>query len=226
MVASLALLGALTLPDLSRRRRLAQAMARALVWLTRTPLTVQGRENVRAGTPCVVVSNHASYADALVLLAALPPCFRYAFLAKRDLARHRAARIVLQRTGTVLVERVDVERSVRDAQEAAARLRQGDALVVFAEGTLRHAAGLMPFHLGGFLAAAQSGASVVRVALRGTRNVLRGNQWFPRHAAVAVTIGAPIAPQSGEARAFDVALALRDAARRHILAHCGEPDLS
>jgi 1-acyl-sn-glycerol-3-phosphate acyltransferase len=226
MAAILALLGALTLPGLERRRRFVQALARALVRLTRTPLAVQGGENVRAGTPCVVVSNHASYADALVLLAALPPGFRCAFLAKRELARFWAARTVLQRTGTLLVERTDVERSVRDAQEAVARLRQGDALVVFAEGTLRHAAGLMPFHLGGFLAAAQSGVPVVPVAVRGTRNVLRGDQWFPRHAAVAVTIGTPIAPERGKRRPFEVALALRDAARRHILAHCGEPDLS
>jgi 1-acyl-sn-glycerol-3-phosphate acyltransferase len=226
MVAILALLGALTLPDLGKRRRLAQAMARALVRLTHTPLTVKGREHVPVDAPCVVVSNHASYADALVLLAALPPGFRYAFLAKQELARQWVARMVLQRTGTLLVERVDVERSVRDAQEAVARLRQGDALVVFAEGTLRHAAGLMPFHLGGFLAAAQSGVPVVPVAVRGTRNVLRGDQWFPRHAAVTVTIGTPIAPEIEKGRPFEVALALRDAARRHILAHCGEPDLS
>ena len=225
-IGMLALLGILTLPGVGARREFCQALARALVSLTRIALSVQGRENLDPTHPCVVVSNHASYADALVLVAAFPHGVRYAFLAKRELARHRILRSALERTGTILIERADVERSVRDAQSLAERLHADDALVVFAEGTLRHGAGLMPFHLGGFVAAAESGVPVVPVAIRGTRNVLRGDQWFPRRAPVTVTIGAPITPPTGNGRPFDAALALRDAARRHILAHCGELDLS
>ena len=220
------LLALFVLPGLARRRRLAQAVARLLVRLTRTPLAVQGRERLSAGMPCVVVCNHASYADAVVLLAALPPGIPYAFLAKRELEQRWAARVVLQRTGTLLVERADIERSVRDAREAVARLRSGDVLVVFAEGTLRRAAGLLPFHLGGFMAAVQARVPVVPIAIRGTRAVLRGDQWFPRHAPATVFVGEPIMPAPDAESDFAAALGLRDAARRQILEHCGEPDLA
>jgi 1-acyl-sn-glycerol-3-phosphate acyltransferase len=223
---SVIVLSILVLPGLARRRRLAQAIARLLVRLTRTPLAVHGRERLSARAPCVLVSNHASYADVLVLLAALPPGFPYAFLAKRELEQHWAANIVLQRTGALLVERTDIERSVRDAQEVVTRLRGGDALVVFAEGTLRRTAGLLPFHLGGFVAAAQTRVPVVPIAIRGTRTVLRGDQWFPRHGPVTVSIGEPIMTPPYAESDFAAALLLRDAAREYILEHCGEPDLA
>jgi hypothetical protein len=54
--------------------------------------------------------------------------------------------------------------------------------------------------------------------------MLRAGQWLPRHGAIAVTIGSPVFPASSAADAFTAAVALRDMARAHILAHCGEPD--
>ena len=226
LVGSLALFAVLLVPGLTRRRRLAQALARLLIRLTWTPLIVHEKQRLAACAPCVVVSNHASYADALVLLATLPAGFPYTFLAKRELGQRWPARIVLQRTGALFVERADIERSVSDAEEAVTRLQRGNALIVFAEGTLRRTPGLLPFHLGGFLAAVRVRVPIVPIAIRGTRTVLRGDQWFPRHGTVTVTVGQPIlAPPDAETD-FAAVLALRDAARQYILQNCGEPDLA
>ena len=120
-------------------------------------LLVHGAENLPLSRPCVVVSNHASYSDAVALLAAFPYGLRFAILVKRELASHWAARAIIERTGMLPVERADVRRSVQDAKLAAQRLQAGDSLVVFAEGTLRRTAGLHPFRLGGFEAAAEAG---------------------------------------------------------------------
>jgi 1-acyl-sn-glycerol-3-phosphate acyltransferase len=109
----------------------------------------------------------------------------------------------------------DVERLL------AAAARAGESLVVYPEGTFTRAPGLREFHLGAFAAAAQSGRPVVPVALRGTRSVLRDGSWLPRRRPVAVFIDAPLWPRGADWRD---ALALRDAARRAILAHCNEPD--
>jgi 1-acyl-sn-glycerol-3-phosphate acyltransferase len=226
LVAGLMVLCLLLLPGLPRRRRLAQIMARLLVRLTRTPFIVHERQPLSVATPCVVISNHASYVDALVVLAALPTGFPYTFLAKRELGARWPARIALERTGALLVERVDIERSVRDAEVAESWLKRGNALIVFAEGTLQHTAGLQPFHLGGFLAAARARVPMVPIAIRGTRTVLRGDQWFPRHGPVTVSIGPRIEPPPDAETDFTAAVALRDAARRYILNNCGEPDLT
>ena len=55
--------------------------------------------------------------------------------------------------------------------------------------------GLLPFRLGAFAAAAEAGAPVVPVTIRGTRAILSAETAFPRRGAINVIVGAPIFPQ-------------------------------
>jgi len=91
-----------------------------------------------------------------------------------------------------------------------------------AQGLARQT-GLMPFRTGAFQVAVQSGIPVVPAALRGVRSVLRDGRWYPRRAPVAVTFGAPVAPDGED---WAAAVRLRDRVRADILRHCGEPDLA
>jgi acyl carrier protein len=201
--------------------RWAHAVARALVALSGIPLRVEGRERLAGALPAVVVANHSSYADAIVLIAVLPPDVRFA--AKRELAAHPAAGTFLKRVGVRFVERFATQQAIEDARELAEGVRGGESPMLFPEGTFWRAPGLRQFHMGAFAAAAQSGRPVLPVALHGTRSVLRGGSWLPRRHPVEVFIGAPLWPQ-GEGWAE--ALRLRDAARTAILEHCGEPEVS
>jgi 1-acyl-sn-glycerol-3-phosphate acyltransferase len=63
---------------------------------------------------------------------------------------------------------------------------------------------------------------VVPIALRGTRSILRGDQWFPRRRSVEVQIGKPIVPRGSD---WSAAVHLRDRSRVEMLWMCGEPDL-
>ena len=72
------------------------------------------------------------------------------------------------------------------------------------------------------IAARQQLLSIPAV-LRGTRSILRGSQWFPRHGSVSLVIGEPIAPEGAD---FAAAVRLRDKVRAVILAQCGEPDVA
>ena len=172
--------------------------------------------------PVVVAVNHTSWLDAVVLLSLLE--YRgYAFVAKREFLGNWLMRTLLAGFGTEFIERFDVQKSAEHASELAERARRGVSLIVFAEGTLKRATGLMPFRTGAFQAAAQAGIPVVPVALRGVRSVLRDGTWYLRRAPVAVTIGAPLAPQGTD---WSAAVQLRDAVRAEILRHCGEPDLA
>ena len=88
-----------------------------------------------------------------------------------------------------------MQKSAEHADELAdAAKRRHVARSSFPEGTLPRQPGLLPFRTGAFQAAAQAGVPVVPVALRGVRSVLRDGTWYPRRAPIAVTIGAPIAP--------------------------------
>ena len=209
-----------SVPNQAINRRLIRVAARLLIKLSGTPLVVRGREHLPAGA-CIIVANHASYLDGIVLSAILPGA--YSYVAKRELAGQVIARRFLTHIGTEFVERFERQRGVADARELAQAARAGRTLVFFPEGRFERAPGLKSFHLGAFIAATEAQLPVVPIALRGTRSILREYQWFPRRGRIAVTVGAPILPPG---TGFEAALKLRDAARTQILAHCGEPDLS
>src|SRR5208337_1528829 len=81
-----------------------------------------------------------------------------------------------------------------DTENAIAAARQGQTIVFFPEGAFTRRAGLSEFYLGAFKVAAEAGLPVVPGAIRGTRTMLRADQWFPRRTSVSVTIENPILP--------------------------------
>jgi 1-acyl-sn-glycerol-3-phosphate acyltransferase len=186
------------------------------------PVAVRGLENIPASGPFVIAANHTSYLDGAVLLAALG-ARNYAFVAKRELAANPLTRIFLKGIGAEFVERFDVAKSAEHADELVGAAKRGVSLIIFPEGTLSRQTGLMPFRTGAFQVAVQSGIPVVPAALRGVRSVLRDGRWYPRRAPVAVTFGAPVAPDGED---WAAAVRLRDRVRADILRHCGEPDLA
>jgi len=206
-------------PTLSLRRAAARAGARGALAAGGILPRVNGLENLPTDGPVVIVANHASYLDGMVLAASLPA--RFAYVAKQELLGHPLSATPLRRLGTAFVERFDAARGAEDSQALEARLVDGDALVFFPEGTFKEAPGLLPFRMGAFLAAARTGASVVPVTLSGTRALLPDEERWPHFSPLAVTIHPPLHPTGTDWKA---ALALRDAARAVILARLGEPD--
>ncbi|MHB8666148.1 MAG: AMP-binding protein [Burkholderiales bacterium] len=202
--------------------RLSRLSAKTMLRLCGLPLTVHGLEHIPACGPFVIAANHASYLDGLILLAALRER-GYSFAAKRELSRSFLPRVFLRAIGTDFVERDDVRQGVEDASRLADSVRAGRAPLFFAEGTFTRTAGLLPFRMGAFVVAAQTGVPLLPLAIRGARSVLRDGSWFVRRGALAVTIAAPLLPQGSD---WNAAVALRDAARAQILRHCGEPDLA
>jgi 1-acyl-sn-glycerol-3-phosphate acyltransferase len=208
------------LPKRYMRHAIIGMAARTLFRLTGAPLKVLAQSPLPEGATILVV-NHSSYLDGAVLSAAIPG--ELSFVAKGELAGQAVAGPFLRRIGTLFVHRLDPKAGVEDAEAIIAALRADERIVSFPEGTLVRMPGLLGFRLGAFLAAAQAGVPVVPVAIRGTRSILRGDQWLPRHGEISVDIGAPIKPDGAD---FAAAVRLRDAARGFVLAHCREPDLA
>jgi len=208
------------MPGLPRRRRFARFVARSLAVLTGSPMKAEGLEHLAGPGPRIVAANHASYLDAFVLSALLPPDLGY--VVKSELGRKPGSRVPLQRLGAVFVERFDAGQGAEETRKVAEAVRAGASLVIFPEGTFTRIPGLRPFRMGTFLVAAQTGAPVVPVAIRGTRSKLRGNEWFPRRGGVELSVRPPVRPDGSD---WAAAVRLRDAVRAQVLAACGEPDL-
>ena len=217
------------LPQPAWRWRVTRGAARLLGRATATPISVAGLENLPpSGRPCVFVANHATYLDGPILVAALPG--EFSFVAKAELESQFVPRIFLRRIGALFVERFDKESGAADARRVAEASRDGRSLMFFPEGTIFRMPGLMPFHMGAFLTAAEAGLPVIPLAIRGSRSMLRAGTCLVRPGVLNVTIGAPIELVTTVAGGLDDvwarAIALRDASRAQILHLCGEPDLA
>ncbi|HEX5047186.1 MAG TPA: lysophospholipid acyltransferase family protein [Gammaproteobacteria bacterium] len=205
-------------PGVQRRRRVARAGARFFFLAIGSPVRVEG-EPIGAHYPCVVVANHASYLDGIILTAALPAGFTY--LIKQEMARVPVAGFILKRLGSAFVNREDVldrKRIARRLVEAAVR---GDALGFFPEGTFDTSPGLKPFQPGAFAAAVRAKLPVVPVIIYGARRKLPAKQVLPAPGPLRVRVCAPAFPD-----AHPTARALAHATRATMLENLDEPDLA
>jgi acyl carrier protein len=213
--------GLMVLPGGGKCWRLAGLAARLICRATGIRLKTVEMTNLPIDKQYLVVSNHMSYLDSIVLTAVLPePCN---FVAKAELARNPFLRMAFTKLGVFLVDRFDAVQGVADTGKIDEGVRRGLRPLFFAEGTLQRMPGLLPFQLGAFVLACREQLPVVPVIIQGTRNILRGGSYFPRRGRVRVTIGPPCHPAGTD---WQCAIELRDRVRREMLQRLGEPDLA
>jgi 1-acyl-sn-glycerol-3-phosphate acyltransferase len=221
-VALVSLVGVILLPTLRLRRGTARIAARIFFAGVGMPVRITGRNNIPEGQ-CVVVANHASYLDGVVMTAALPP--RFGFVIKREMNSVPGAGLLLRRIGSEFVERFNRHKGATDARRVLRTAASGHSLVFFPEGTFTPEVGLGKFHTGAFAIAARASCPVVPTVILGTRRNMPATRVLPRPGLIEVRFGEAIAPVTMDA-GQDPALKLRDASRAVILAQLGEPDLS
>jgi fatty-acyl-CoA synthase len=200
--------------------RVVKQWSRLMLTLTGLSPTVSGLEHLDVAGPAMIVANHASYIDTIVLMAVLPGDVR--FIAKGALAALPIVGAVIRRAEHITIEKADFSQRLAGADQITQALGRGISIAVFPEGTFFRPAGLLPFRLGAFRAAVEAGRSVVPITLRGTRDVLPDGTWLLRWSPLAVVIGAPLTPAASGWQEF---VRLRDLARAEIARHVSEPTL-
>jgi 1-acyl-sn-glycerol-3-phosphate acyltransferase len=154
---------------------------------------VTGRENVPAGVSCIYLSNHVSNLDPPVLFPVLPG--QCSALLKRELMR-----IPLLGTAMRMAKFVPVDRgNRREAAEAsvaaaAAALKSGLNIVIFAEGTRSKDGRLAAFKRGPFYLAMETGAPIVPIVISGTQTMMRKHSAAIRPGVAKVEFLAAVKP--------------------------------
>ena len=156
---------------------------KALHWLSRAalfamgvPLSVTGLSRIPRER-AIVMFNHSSYMDGLVVVAVLPHA--PTFVAKQELAGQFFAGNVLRRLGTLFVERYDLSGSLADTAAATKVAREGRLLVIFPEGTFTRRPGTSGTSPRPFQIACDANLPVIPGVIRGTRSMLRSDQSVP-----------------------------------------------
>ena len=109
----------------------------------------------------LIVSNHISWKDILVLNAIIP----LSLIAKREVGGWPMFGSLARLQGTIFVNRTNKRSMLASLEAMQARLIKGDMLVLFAEGTTHTGKSVLSFKSSFFAAAERSNTPVIPVTL-------------------------------------------------------------
>lgn len=173
---------------------------RAVLALALVRVRVHGRrEHVDRTRQYVLMSNHRSHFDALLLYGYLG--LRFLWVMKKELRKAPFLGPACARIGHIFIDRKDHAQAVQALRDGLARA-EGASVLFFPEGTRSPTRELLPFKKGGFVLAADAGLPILPLTVRGSERILPSRTLLVRpFKTVDITFHAPVpAPADAAAR--------------------------
>lgn len=127
---------------------------------------LRGHENIIQDSGCVVVINHQSAIDLLVLAELWPVLQRCTVIAKREVFYLWPFGLACWLWGTIFIDRLNVERAQSTVNKTGETIRAKQAKVcMFPEGTRNNGPDLLPFKKGAFHVAIASQTAILPVVV-------------------------------------------------------------
>jgi 1-acyl-sn-glycerol-3-phosphate acyltransferase len=152
----------LRFPQISPSSREARIQVWALRMLALWGIGLEVRGEPPHGGPVLLVANHISWLDILVMHAAR----HCRFVSKSDVKHWPVIGTLATAAGTLYIERASRRDAMRVVHHMVDALRAGEVVAVFPEGTTSDGIHLLPFHANLLQAAISAEAPVVPVALQ------------------------------------------------------------
>jgi 1-acyl-sn-glycerol-3-phosphate acyltransferase len=145
-----------------------------MLWAAGVKVRVHGLEKLK-DEPHIFASNHVSWFDVPALAEILP---RYKFVAKAELFKVPIFGNGMRAVGMIEIQRENRKAAFGAYDVAAERIRGGNSVVVFPEGTRGRAYPLRPFKKGPFVLAIAAGVPIVPIIVHGTIEIMpKGSLW-------------------------------------------------
>jgi 1-acyl-sn-glycerol-3-phosphate acyltransferase len=144
----------------AQRGEMIADWSRGMLRLLNVTVRVSGQPAQRG--PMLVVINHISWLDILVMLAAQP----VRFVSKSEVKHWPIIGWLATNVGTLYIERTKRRDALRVVHETAEALQSGKLIAIFPEGTTSDGKQLLPFHANLLQAAISASSPVQPVALR------------------------------------------------------------
>ncbi|MGQ0504084.1 MAG: lysophospholipid acyltransferase family protein, partial [Myxococcaceae bacterium] len=171
--------------------KLIRFYARTILASADVRVDAAGVENVPAEGQFILVANHQSHFDALVILSLVERHLR--FVAKSELYKIPIFGPALRLTGNLKVERTGGDKDRETLRQAADEVRNRVSIVFFAEGTRSDDGILRPFKKGAALLARMAQVPLLPFAVAGTKDILpKGGRMVQGEQRVVARIGKPI----------------------------------
>jgi len=162
--------------------------------------------------PYVVVSNHESFVDIL-LISHLPTEMKW--MSKIEILRIPLVGWMMRLSRDIPLERGDADSTAKALEASRERLASKVSVMIFPEGTRSKTGELRDFKSGAFRLAIEHQAPILPLAVCGTRDALPQHDWRLGNARAEVRVLDPI---STEGLTMDDMPALRERTREVIVA--------
>ncbi|MDY0167018.1 MAG: lysophospholipid acyltransferase family protein [Thermoguttaceae bacterium] len=149
-----------------------------------------GRENIPPAGGVLVVSNHQSHFDPPLVGMACPRRMNY--LARDTLFRFPPFRWLIRSLDAIPIDREGI--GLSGIKESLRRLKRGEMVLVFPEGTRTEDGEIQPFRPGFTALAVRSRAAILPVAIEGAYQAWPRMQRLPHPGRIHVQYGQPILP--------------------------------
>ncbi|MCB1646149.1 MAG: 1-acyl-sn-glycerol-3-phosphate acyltransferase [Pseudomonadales bacterium] len=190
LIIILSFLGA---PDFSSRV-FGTLWARLNAGASLASVEVAGREHIKPGQSYVIAANHQSQFDIFVLYGFLGMDIKWVM--KQELRQVPFLGLACVAMGHILIDRSNTEAAISSINNARDRIRRGNSVVFFPEGTRSRTGELKSFKKGAFRLAQELGLPVLPVAIHGTREILPSDTLDLKPGRARLIIGEPVTPDS------------------------------
>lgn len=149
-------------PQLSPEQREMRVQAWALQFLALWGIHLRVLGQPVSNGPALMVANHISWLDILVIHAAR----HCRFVSKSDIRDWPLVGLLATGAGTLYIERTSRKDALRMVKDMASAMRLGDVVAVFPEGTTSDGRELLPFHANLIQAAIEADAPVQPMSIK------------------------------------------------------------
>lgn len=158
--------------------------------IARLKLIIEGEEYLWAHRPAVVMFNHQSAMDMLIVAKLMREDI--VGIAKKEILKQPLIGPVLKLAGTVFIDRENVRDPKEALRPAVDALAEGKSVVIAPEGTRSKDGKLGKFKTGGFHLAVQAGVPIVPIVIHNALDALPNKSMVIRPAEVKVTVLEPV----------------------------------
>jgi 1-acyl-sn-glycerol-3-phosphate acyltransferase len=143
--------------------------SKIVLFVTGVRVRVHNIERAEIGKAHIFVSNHISWYDIPALASRL---HRTKFVAKAELFKIPVFGAAMKAVGMIAIERQNRKAAFAAYDDAAERIREGNTVIVFPEGTRGYDYRVRPFKKGPFVLAISAGVPIVPILIHGTLEVI------------------------------------------------------
>lgn len=162
--------------------------------------------------PYVVVSNHESFVDIL-LISHLP--WEMKWLSKKENFKIPVAGWLMRMARDIELDRKDPKSAAAAMQQCRQRLDDNVSVMIFPEGTRSTTGDLLPFKDGAFRLAIEAQVPVLPLAVHGAATALKAHDWRQGRSTAEVRV---LEPVSTEGMTLDDVASLKQQVRERIVA--------